>query len=406
MVKQMLRYEMKKIFSRPVNKILIIALIAISVTAGFLAVRDVWYITEDGHISGMKAANQLKEAKEEWSGLLTDDVLRKAVEANRVLNANVPEDDIDAQDEAFRKKQGFADIRDMISLAFSEFSNYDYYRADSVSLEEVSDFYNRRISNLKDWLEAGGGDFSETERKFLVGQFEETHTPFHYEYADGWMALLDSQYMPILTIIVTVIIGFLVSGIFSGEFRFRADSIFFSSKLGRSRAVFTKIGAGVFTVTIVYWGAILLYSAVVLCSLGFGGSACEVQIDTWRSIYNLTFLQDYFLTVIGGYIGCLFISALAMLVSALSRSMAIAVTIPFVLSCIPMFLGRISFLERIMALFPDQLLQISMNLDNMKLYEIGGKVMGHISVIVPLYLVLLVIVIPVLYYVYKMTEVK
>lgn len=406
MVKQMLRYEMKKIFSRPVNKILIIALIAISLTAGFLAVRDVWYITEDGHISGMKAANQLKEAKEEWSGLLTEDVLRKAVEANRVLNANVPEDDIDAQDEAFRKKQGFADIRDMISLAFSEFSNYDYYRADSVSSEEVSDFYNRRISNLKDWLDAGGGDFSETERKFLVGQFEETHTPFYYEYADGWMALLDSQYMPILTIIVTVIIGFLVSGIFSGEFRFRADSIFFSSKLGRSRAVFAKIGAGVFTVTIVYWGAILLYSAVVLCSLGFGGSACEVQIDTWRSIYNLTFLQDYFLTVIGGYIGCLFISALAMLVSALSRSMAIAVTIPFVLSCIPMFLGRISFLERIMALFPDQLLQISMNLDNMKLYEIGGKVMGHISVIVPLYLVLLVIVIPVLYYIYKMTEVK
>ena len=387
----MLNYELKKIFSRPVNKILTLALIAIAVTAGLLAVRDVRYLTEDGYLQGAKAAKQLKAEKNQWRGALTEQTLKKAAQENQQLHAGIGPEDYAARDEALRKGQGLADIRDMISLAFSGFQNYDYYRADSVSAEEAGAFYRERIAGFQAWLDSGEGNFSQKEKAFLIKQFAGTHTPFHYEYAEGWKALLDSQYLPILTIIVVIVCGFLVAGIFSGEFQLRADSIFFSSKLGRGRAIVTKIGGGILTVSVVYWGAMLLYTALVLGLLGFGGAACEVQTGNWRSIYNLTYGQDALLTLAGGYIGCLFISTLAMLVSAKSRSMAIAVTIPFLLSCIPMFLGRISFLSRIMTLFPDQLLQISMNLDTMKLYEIGGKVLGHLTVIVPLYLLVWVI---------------
>lgn len=406
MVAQMLNYELKKIFSRPVNKIVTLALIAIAVAAGLLAVRDVRYLTADGYIHGAKAAKQLKEEKNQWRGALTEQALQKAVQTNQELHAGIGREDYAAMDEALQKGQGLKDIRDMISLAFSGFKNYDYYRADSVTTEEAGSFYQQRIAGLKEWLDSGEGNFSQKEQAFLIKQFEKTHTPFHYEYAEGWKTLLDSQYLPILTIIVVIVCGFLVAGIFSGEFQLRADSIFFSSKLGRGRAVLSKLGSGILTVSVVYWGAMLLYAVLVLGLLGFGGASCEVQIGNWKSIYNLTYGQDALLTLAGGYIGCLFISTLAMLVSAKSRSMAIAVTIPFLLSCIPMFLGRIPFLSRIMTLFPDQLLQISMNLDTMKLYEIGGKVMGHLSVIVPLYLLLWALAVPALYWLYRRAEVK
>ena len=38
-----------------------------------------------------------------------------------------------------------------------------------------------------------------------------------------------------------MILGFLVSGIFAGEFKYRADSILFSTKLGRSRVPWVKV---------------------------------------------------------------------------------------------------------------------------------------------------------------------
>ncbi|MCI8560482.1 MAG: hypothetical protein HFH03_05095 [Dorea sp.] len=59
------------------------------------------------------------------------------------------------------------------------------------------------------------------------------------------------------------------------------------------------------------------------------------------SIYNWTYLQKYFFVTTGAYIGSMFVVFLTMTVSAVTRSTIIAVVIPFALSCVPMFLGRI-----------------------------------------------------------------
>jgi len=95
-----------------------------------------------------------------------------------------------------------------------------------------------------------------------------------------------------------------------------------------------------------------------------------------------------------------------MFISVKSRSTVISITIPFILSCAPMFLGRVPAFTRIMTLFPDQLLRINKGLGEFKLYEIGGKVFGYITIIIPLYLMLFLVLIPVLYIVYKRAEIK
>lgn len=412
----MLRYEIKKLYSKPINKIALAALLALTLTAGFLTIRDVTYITEsDEHLSGIPAARHLREAKNEWKGELTEDVLKQVVEENRTARETVGNAEDyksadayeDALDDAFVKTQGIADIRELINSTFSDLFDYDYFRADSVPSDEINGFYQKRIDSLKKYLESGEEYFSDAQKDFLIEQYEALKTPLHYEYADGWMALMGSQYLPTLMIILTVILGFLVSGIFSDEFQLKTDSIFFSAKHGRGRAVLSKIEAGFVTITAVYWGAVLLYTAVVLCSLGFGGAGCAVQIGSkWRSIYNLTYLQDYLFTVVGGYVGNLFILNFSMLVSAKSRSTVLATTIPFVLSCAPMFLGRISVLSRIMTLFPDQLLRINTNLDEFVLYTVGGKTWGYLTLLLPLYIVLYALLIPILYKVFQKTEVK
>ena len=59
-----------------------------------------------------------------------------------------------------------------------------------------------------------------------------------------------------------------------------------------------------------------------------------------------------------------------------------------------------------MTLFPDQLLRVNKVLEDFILYEIGGRVIGYIFVCMVLYLVLSVVLLPVVYGVYKRTQIK
>ena len=433
----MLRFELKKVLSKPMNKAALLLLAAVLIIGSILTIRDVTYVEENGnHISGPAAARHLKEDKNKWKGELTEEVFKEVIRENAGINAIGQEDrtldsekndseksgseksgseenDSDRIQESNRiyaRTQGFSDIRELLNLAFCEMHNYDYYRVDSLSQEDAASFYERRISGLKDWFESEEvkGSFSEQEKQYLIGKYEEMKTPLYYEYADGWKALLDSQYLPTLMMIVVLIIGFLVSGIFSDEFSLKADSIFFSARHGRDRAVVSKMGAGFVLITLLYWGVVLLYSLIVLGALGFGGGECAVQtgLSNWNSIYNISYFQDFLLTVLGGYVGCLFIMTISMLVSAKTHSTIFAITVPFILTCLPPFLGRIEMLTRIMTLFPDQMLTINKNLEDFALYSIGGKIFGAVSVMIPMYVILFTILFPVIYWVYRRAQVK
>lgn len=409
----MLLFEVKKVLSKPLNKVALLILAAVLIIGSFLTIRDVKYIDADGNSStGISAARHLQEEKNQWEGYLTEDVLKSVIQENTAVSTS-PEaqsDDIQENNKATAMGQGISDIREMINLAFGEIDNYDYYRINSVSEDEVGSLYEQRIAGLKNYLNRDDVTeaFSEDEKEWLINKYESLDTPLYYEYADGWKALMDSQYLPTLMMITVLIIGFLVSGIFSDEFSWKADSIFFSAKLGRGRAVLAKMGAGFLITTVLYWSVVLLFGLIVLAVLGFGGGGCAVQtgVSNWNSIYNITYFQDYLLSTFGGYIGSLFIVTLAMLVSAKTHSTVFAITIPFILTCIPPFVGRLEAFARIMTLFPDQLLSINKNLEDFSLYHIGGNIFGGVTVIIPLYLILFCLVFPILFIVYRRTQIK
>lgn len=146
----------------------------------------------------------------------------------------------------------------------------------------------------------------------------------------------------------------------------------------------------------------------MLAVLGTGGANCAIQngFSNWKSFYNITYLQDYLLTVFGGYLGSLFILFLSMLASAKTRSKALAATIPFILLFIPSFLSGMSVLSEVLGLLPDQLLQISTAIKTFNLYQIGTKVVGSVPIILTVYFILFCMLLPVLYRVYQKTEIK
>ncbi len=408
----MLMYELKKIFIKRSGKIAVLLLLGLLGLTSYFAVCDVKYVNEQGQTEGGAAAvRRLRQERKKWAGELTEEQLAKVIEENNRINAT-PEansDDTKMQDIAYGWKQGFYDIRQMLVRAFGKFREYDYYAADRLKPEDASAFYENRILQLREWLDGEAEDmFSEAEKAFLIERYEKIKTPFAYDYFEGWDQLF--EFFPTVIMITILILSFLAAGIFSGEFQMKTDAIFFSSYHGRRKASAAKLLAGLFMVTAVYWVMVLLYTGIVLGYLGTDGAELLIQTSGggWKSFYPITNWQEYLLIVFGGYLGSLFMLLLVMLVSAKSRSALLAVTVPFILIFLPSFLGSIpySVVSKIVALLPDQLLQMNLVVCYFNVYQIGGKVVGAVPVLLTVYSLLVLILCPAVYQVYRKAQVR
>ena len=107
----------------------------------------------------------------------------------------------------------------------------------------------------------------------MIQKYKELKTPFYYEYMDGWAALL--QNISTFILMLALVIGFLVSGIFSDEFQTKADSIFFSARFGRSKGISAKVGAGFCIATGFY--LMFVISIYVYCTFYIRCRRCKLS---------------------------------------------------------------------------------------------------------------------------------
>lgn len=407
----MLFYELKKIFGRAGGKIALLVLAIGLAVICYSAMLQVSYTDENGDShTGPAAARELRALKNEWAGPIDQAMITRAINVNQqiISSEDYNSTDIQRQNAAYHESQGYATIRSLIAQTYGGFNEYDYYRLDTLTPDETGQLYDLRVQNLKEWLARPDISFSSAEADFLVNQYEAMETPLYYEYNDGWETLL--YYMPTLVMFLVYVIIFLTSGIFPCEGRWKSDAIFFSTWRGRHKAVRTKIAAALVTTTVLYWLVIAIYTLVVLALLGADGADGAFQLLKWKAFYNLTIGQAYALSVLGGYVGTLFLALLAMIVSALTRSQVVAVIVPYVLVLAANFAQSIlsswEVLPQILGLLPDQLLQVAQVLDDFNLYTLFGHVVGAVPLLFLLYSALSLALIPLVYRVYRKSQVR
>lgn len=409
----MLRYELKKIFGRSGGKIaLLILAIGLAVIC-YSATLQVSYTDENGDShTGPTAARDLRDAKNEWAGPIDQAMITRAIDVNQqiISSEDYNSTDIQRQNAAYHDTQGYATIRGLIAQTYDGLDGYDYYRINTLTPDEADQLYELRVQNVKDWLARPDITFSPAEKDFLVSQYEAMDTPLYYEYNDGWETLI--YYAPTLVLFLLFVIIFLVSGIFPSEHRLKANAIFFSAKLGRNKAVRAKLLSGLVTTTVIYWAAIAIYTAVGLALLGADGAGGAFQLIKWKSFYNLTIGQVYALSVLGGYVGILFLALLAMIVSVLTRSQVVAVIVPYIFVLAATFVQSLlsngEMLSQIIGLLPAQLLQLNQlqTPDNFNLYTIFGHIISSVPVLFVLYSVLSLLLIPLIYRIYRKSQVR
>lgn len=409
-----MKFELMKVLRKTSSKIALLILASVLILACWLTA-DVYWVNEQGvREYGHGAAMKLREAQKEWAGPLDEEKLRQALaEIHRIAaSPEAKSKDSTKNEIAYSWGQGVGQIRNLLNFSFaSDFSSYDYFRAEGIRAEEVGYFYSNRTRLLKNWLndpkESGYDRFSPAEKAYLIRQYETLKTPLYYDYMGGWTHMTENSSLVIT--LCAVILGYMVSGLFSDEFRWHTDALLFTTAKGRNEAVWNKLKAGLLMVTAAYWICVCGYTAFALAFYGADGANCLVQADFsgWKCIYHLTNLQQYVLIVFLGYIGNLFFALFIMWISAKTKSAVFAVTTPFIVIFMPSILENlnVSWMLKLLSLLPDRLLRGSETIAYFDLAEVGGIVMGAVPVIAVLYEMLTLLLIPICYRQFSKTQV-
>lgn len=375
----MLKYELKKILNKRMNRILLVVAMLLMVVFSFFAIGSFHAVDVNGEtVTGLFAARITVEDKNRWQGELTPEVIEKSVKG-RLADDWQSTSDI---------------IYSTSRMLVGEFSDLDDYEAilyaDSVQIASIYDTYH-------DNLQAMSKEYGDTPEKqaFLMKQYEKIDTPFTYEAYDSWDTML--MYATTCGLILIIVISFITAGIFADEFRYKTYSVFFSTKYGRSKAVHAKIHAGLIIATLVYGIGICLLSIISFNVMGVSGASTSYQFSRPYAIYSVTFGQMYGILVLSGYIAGLLAASVSMLIASKTKTMSIAIVATAILFYVSPFVGRALPFRTFFSLTPDQLMNIINCARIPYIYQVGGIVFRQIPFIIIFYAVIAVAFLPFVY---------
>ena len=392
-MKLILKYEWKKIFSRKINRVLLFAAFLLAILFSCLAAGSMRYVDEEGIThTGITAARRLAADRNRWEGILTEDNFTEIMQSRKKLAQKYSNEIPDTE---FGKTiQSYSDITYFIINVLTSDSDYDENILYQLTDQQIRNLYTTYDNTIQDMID----EYAKTpeQKQFLTKQYKKITMPIHYQAKDSWDTM--TMYAETYGIVLAVIIGFLASGIFAEEFRTRAEAVFFSTKYGRSKAIKIKITAGILMTTFIYWVGIGILTLVSFGMMGVSGFHTPYQIYQPYSIYSMTYGQYYLLILLCGYIASLLAASVTMLVAAKMHTANVAVCIPFFLYCVMPFIGRaFSSLTALFRLTPDLLMNIIECAKSPILFQIGTIVLRQIPVLMLLYSILAVIFIPFIY---------
>lgn len=396
-IKMMLKYELKKIFSKRMNQVLLVAVLVVTIIYSGMAIGSMSYTDADGQShTGIEAGRLLAEDINQWKGELTTEKISEVINDYKTLSAKYP-DEI-PNTEYGKTVQSYYDIYNFVIGILTPDSEWNEGVVYLLSDEQLQDVYTIYQDNMKKMVEEYGT--TPEKRSYLENIYEKAAVPLTFEAKDSWATM--TMYAQTYILLIAVIIGFLAAGIFSGEFRPGTEDVFLATKYGRSKAIKNKIIAGILVSTVIYWIGVGILSFISFAVMGTSGIFTPYQIDDPYSIYIMTYGEYYLLILVGGYIATMFCAALTMLVTVKMHTPNLAVCISFFLLCMMPFIARVlPAFDAFFNLLPTVLTNIFNAVRTPILFQIGSFVFLQIPFLMFLYIVLFVVLLPFIYRGYR-----
>ena len=393
MIKLMLKYELKKIFSKRINQVLLAAVLVVTIIYSGMAIGSMRYVDEEGQDhTGIEAGRLLAEDVNQWKGELTSEKISEVINDYKELSAKYP--DGLPQEEWGKHVQSYYDIYSFVIDVMTPDSEWNESVVYQLSDEQLQDIYTIYQDNMKKMAEEYGT--TPEKRSYLESIYEKIEIPLAFAAKDSWATM--TMYAQTYVLLMAVIIGFLAAGIFSGEFRPGTEDVFLAAKYGRSKAIKNKIIAGILVATVIYWIGAGILSFISFAVMGSSGFFTPYQLEDPYSIYVMTYGEYYLLILAGGYIATMFCAALTMLVTVKMHTPNLAVCIPFFLLCMMPFIARVlPAFDAFFNLLPTVLTNIFNAVRTPILFQIGPFVFRQISFLMFLYIVLFIVLLPFIY---------
>ena len=241
----MLKYELKRIFAKRINRVLIAIGLLLAVILSILAATSNRFVTPQGHLeTGITATRKIAADKNRNKGLMTPQRISKLIAQDQRTFREYK--DKDESDKVYGTSlQQYLDVEQLVSYILTGNEDYNPSVYLDVNPKKLLNIYKIRDQKIRKLIKQNGK--TKEQRNYLKAQYAKISTPYEYEAPDSWDTL--QLYIVTYSIILAVLMGVLSSGIFAEEITLKADAIFFSSKYGRSKAIKNKIIAGLITST-------------------------------------------------------------------------------------------------------------------------------------------------------------
>lgn len=208
--------------------------------------------------------------------------------------------------------------------------NYEGKSVWELTDEDAGNFYQTRLSRIRAMLEENHYiQYTQEEKEHLLQKARQlSEIPFGY--AEGWKVLnrdMDT-FAPLLLIVISV---FLLP-LLGTDPKVSMKELYRSSRYGKKTLDTARILTAFIAGFALYFWGIVLFFAIKMIPFGLDGGNQYIQSNmvTFLSLYNITYLQQFFINMAVGFIALLFVICLLVLITVvMEKTMNSAVVFAF-----------------------------------------------------------------------------
>lgn len=206
----MLKYELKRIFTKRLNRVLITIGLALSVILSFLAATSNRFVSPQGHLeTGISATRKVVADKNRNKGLMTPKRISELITQDQ--RAFREYKDKGESDKIYGTSiQQYLDVEQLVSYILTGNEDYNPSIYLDVNPKKLLNIYKIREAKIQKLIRQNGK--TEEQRKYLKAQYDKISTPYQYEAPDSWDTM--QLYVVTYSIVLAVLMGVLASGIF------------------------------------------------------------------------------------------------------------------------------------------------------------------------------------------------
>lgn len=140
-------------------------------------------------------------------------------------------------------------------------------------------------------------------------------------YSEGWKVLAEN--MGGFGILLNIVITVLILPLFGRDSGVQMEELVRSARFGQKRLNLSRILSAYLAATVLYFASMMIYFSILMMPFGFEGGNQPIQSNAraFFSLYNITYLQQFMINLLVGYLGLIFMVSAALMVTIILKNL-------------------------------------------------------------------------------------